>query len=167
MCDFLLPKKQERKRSQCFQEREGAHVHPAQRWLRREHWSTFCSVSSQVPFLTSFCCEEAEPDGCPGTTWIRSRKLRSIRVSKAIFATWHKWHRRSQLCPVASVGAGGGGAPLERPFPEHLIQRNLPLLYPAHCGVFTPMLKTPFWFSPVLAVKAGGPVVSPPRIWLC
>lgn len=116
VCDFLLPKKQERKRSQCFQEREGAHAHPAQRWVRREHRNTFCSVSSQVAFLTSFCCEAAEPDGCPGTTWIRSRKLRSIRVSKAIFVTRHKRHRRSQLCPVASVGAGGVGHSLKGHF---------------------------------------------------
>lgn len=91
---FLLHEKEGRKRSQCFQERVGAHACPVRPWSWRKDRTTFCSLSSQVALLTEFCWQEAEQDGCPGTTWIRSCKLQSIRVSKAIYVTQHKRQRR-------------------------------------------------------------------------
>lgn len=98
---FLLPEKHGRKQSQCFQERVGTHSHPARPWSWEEGRTTksFCSLSSQVAFLTRCCQQEAKQEVCPGTTWIRDRELQSIRVSKAIFVTQHKWQRQ---CPTSS-----------------------------------------------------------------
>lgn len=66
----------------------------------------FCSLSSHIAFLTLLCQQGAWQDSCPGMNWIRTHKLQSVSISKAIYVIEDEWQRQCLMCRSSKKGRG-------------------------------------------------------------